>query len=145
MLSTKVAGQNANFQIFEWSGENGLTQFCKPLVRFFSNFASIFSEEPIKVQISEFWLLMWKFTNLHFDRRLLLKAYWKFILKVYKVYSFSQNSTEELCLMTLKSDAKFKEKLICRFKDDMWNLVTFDLSTQNSKFELWWDTYVQSV
>ena len=38
--------------------------------------------------------------------------------------------------MTLKSDAKFKEKLICRFKDDMWNLMTFDLSTQNSKFEL---------
>ena len=31
--------------------------------------------------------------------------------------------------MTLKSDAKIEEKLICRFKNDN-NLVNFDLSTQ---------------
>ena len=30
--------------------------------------------------------------------------------------------------MTLKSDAKFEEKLICCFKNDT-NLVNFDLST----------------
>ena len=35
--------------------------------------------------------------------------------------------------MTLKSDAKFKEKLICRFKSDMETLVTFDLGTQKSQ------------
>ena len=34
--------------------------------------------------------------------------------------------------MTLKSDAKFKEELICCFKNDM-NLVNFDLSTRNSQ------------
>ena len=34
--------------------------------------------------------------------------------------------------MTLKSDAKFEEKLICCFKNDK-NLVNFDLSTQNSQ------------
>ena len=33
--------------------------------------------------------------------------------------------------MTLKSDAKFEEKLIC-FKNDK-NLVNFDLNTQNSQ------------
>ena len=35
--------------------------------------------------------------------------------------------------MTLKSDAKFKEKLICRFKSDIETLVTFDLGTQKSQ------------
>ena len=34
--------------------------------------------------------------------------------------------------MTLKSDAKFEEKLICYFKNDK-NLVNFDLSTRNSQ------------
>ena len=34
--------------------------------------------------------------------------------------------------MTLKSDAKFEEKLICCFKNDK-NLVNFDPSTQVSK------------
>ena len=34
--------------------------------------------------------------------------------------------------MTLKSDAKFKEKLICCFKNDD-NLVNFDRSTQKSQ------------
>ena len=35
--------------------------------------------------------------------------------------------------MTLKSDAKFKEKLTSSFKDDMRNLVNFQPTTQ--KFE----------
>ena len=34
--------------------------------------------------------------------------------------------------MTLKSDAKFEEKLICCFKNDQ-NWVNFDLSTRNSQ------------
>ena len=34
--------------------------------------------------------------------------------------------------MTLKSDTKFEEKLICCFKNDK-NLVNFDPSTQKSK------------
>ena len=61
--------------------------------------------------------------NLYFDRLLLLKVY-KILAK--KVY------TEELCLMTLKIDAKFEEKLICCFKNDR-NLVNFDPSTQSLK------------
>ena len=40
--------------------------------------------------------------------------------------------------MTLKIDAKFEEKLICCIKNDK-NLVSFDLSTQNSqKFYFDW-------
>ena len=35
--------------------------------------------------------------------------------------------------MTLKSDAKFKENLICGFKYDMRNLVSFHPTTQKSK------------
>ena len=60
-------------------------------------------------------------SNLYFNRLLLLK-YIKFQLK----------STEGLCLMTLKRDAKFEQKLICCFKNEK-NLVNFDLSTRKSK------------
>ena len=60
---------------------------------------------------------------LHFDELLLSKSY-KFSVK---------KSTKQLNLMTLKSDAKFKEKLTCGFKYDMRNLVIFLLTTQ--KFE----------
>ena len=35
--------------------------------------------------------------------------------------------------MTLKNDAKFEEKLTCRFKIDMKNLTNFDPSTRKSK------------
>ena len=35
--------------------------------------------------------------------------------------------------MTLKSDAKFKEKLICGFKHDMSNVVNFHPVTQKSE------------
>ena len=37
--------------------------------------------------------------------------------------------TEELCVMTMKNDAKFEEELTCYFKIDMRNLTNFDLST----------------
>ena len=33
--------------------------------------------------------------------------------------------------MTLKSDAKFEEKLTCSLKNDMKNLANFHQSTQN--------------
>ena len=49
--------------------------------------------------------------HLYLDRLLLLK-----------VYKFHLKSTEELCLVTLKSDVKFEEKPFCCFKNDK-NLV----------------------
>ena len=45
----------------------------------------------------------------------------------------SLKSTEELCVMTMKNDAKFEEELTCHFKTDMRNLTNFDSSTQKSK------------
>ena len=60
--------------------------------------------------------------NLYFDSLLLQK--------VYKVSA--KKSMEELCLLILKSGAKFEEKLIFCFENDK-NLVNFDLSTKNSK------------
>ena len=37
--------------------------------------------------------------------------------------------TGELCVMTMKNDAKFETKLTCQFKISMRNLTNFDLST----------------
>ena len=37
--------------------------------------------------------------------------------------------TEELRVMTIKNNAKFEEKLTCRFKIDLRNLMNFDMST----------------
>ena len=43
----------------------------------------------------------------------------------------------ELCVMTMKNDAKFEIELTCHFKIDMRNFKKFDLSTQKSqKFAL---------
>ena len=39
----------------------------------------------------------------------------------------------ELCVMTMKNDAKFEIELTCHFKIDMRNLTNFDPSTQKSK------------
>ena len=41
--------------------------------------------------------------------------------------------TEELCVMTMKNNAKFKVELSFHFKNDMRNLTNFDSSTQKSK------------
>ena len=36
--------------------------------------------------------------------------------------------------MALINDATFEEKLACAFKNDMRNLMNFDLSTKNLRF-----------
>ena len=41
--------------------------------------------------------------------------------------------TGELCVMTMKNDAKFDEKLTCQFKIGMRNMMNFDQSTQKSQ------------
>ena len=40
------------------------------------------------------------------------------LTKVYNIWA--KKSTEELCLMSLKIDAKFKGKLTCAFKNDFF-------------------------
>ena len=39
----------------------------------------------------------------------------------------------ELCIMTMKNDAKFEIELNCHFKIDMRNLTNFDPSIQKSQ------------
>ena len=41
--------------------------------------------------------------------------------------------TGELCVMTMKNDAKIEEELTCQFKIDMKNLMNFDLSNKKLK------------
>ena len=53
--------------------------------------------------------------------------------KVYNVRA--KKSTEELCLITLKIDAKFEGKLTCAFKNNMRNLANFH-RLKNSYFIL---------
>ena len=41
--------------------------------------------------------------------------------------------TRELCVMTMRNDAKSEEELTCEFKMDMGNLTNFDPGTQKSQ------------
>ena len=89
------------------------------LLHFFSwTFIWFVQKEPIKVQNFRLSTVQVKFHQI------------RTLLKVYKI---SANiSIEELCLMILKSDTKFEEKLTCCFKNDK-NLVNFVLSIRNSQ------------
>ena len=54
--------------------------------------------------------------------------------------------TGELCVMTMKNDAKIEEEITCQFKIDMRNLTNFDQSTRKSyKFSLYWAAFDQSM
>ena len=64
-----------------------------------------------------------KSENLHFDVLLLSIAY--------KVSG--KKNAEELSLMTLKSDPNFEEKLTFCLKNDMRNLMNFNLSSEKSE------------
>ena len=41
--------------------------------------------------------------------------------------------TGDLCVMTMKNDAKIEEEVTCQFKIDMRNLTNFNFSTGKSK------------
>ena len=47
--------------------------------------------------------------------------------------SMSLKFRDELCVMTMKNDAKFEEELTCHFRVDMRNLMNFDPSTWKSQ------------
>ena len=98
---------------------------------------------------TEYWCKIWRKTNLCFQKW--HEEFGKFSpehLKVSKLglwwdpfvqsrKCMSLKFTEELCVMTMKNDAKFEEELTCQFKIDMRNLTNFDPSTQKSqKFAL---------
>ena len=60
------------------------------------------------------------------------------------IQSFRWKSTEELSLMTLESDPKFEEKLVLGSKNDMTNLVKFDVSSGKSE-NLHFDVLLLSI
>ena len=69
-----------------------------------------------------------KSQNLHFNELLLIK-----------VYNACVKNIEELCIMTLKGDAIFKEKLIGGLKNDVRNVINFHASSRKVwKFALRW-------
>ena len=70
-----------------------------------------FSPEHLKVSKLELWWDAW------IQSRRTMS--WKF--------------TEELCVMTMKNDAKFEQELTCHFKAHMKNSTNFDLSTRKSQ------------
>ena len=41
--------------------------------------------------------------------------------------------TGNLCVKTMKNDAKIEEELTCQFKIEMRNFMNFDLTTQKSQ------------
>ena len=49
------------------------------------------------------------------------------------VKCLSEKATEELCVMTLKGNAMFKEKLTDGLKNDIRNLVIFHATSQKSE------------
>ena len=54
--------------------------------------------------------------------------------------------TGELCVMKMKSDAKFELELTSQFKTDMGNLMNFDPSTRKfRKIALYWGAFDQSI
>ena len=62
-----------------------------------------------------------------------LKMYTRWVPFVESIWSFRWKSTEELSFRSLESDAKFEEKLVLDFKNDMTSLVNFNASSR--KFE----------
>ena len=75
-----------------------------------------------------------KSENSHFD-----------VLLLSIVYCFSQKSSEELSVITLKNDAKFEEELTCDLKDNMRNLVNFDTTLKSLKICTLWAALEQST
>ena len=61
----------------------------------------------------------------------ILHFYWLLLSK--SCTGLAEKGREELSLMTLNSDLKFKEKLTFCLKNDMRNLMNFNLSSEKSE------------
>ena len=81
------------------------------------------------------WLVVWnrqfgKFSPEHLKVSK-LGLWWDPFLESRK--GMALKFTEELCVMKMKNNAKFEEKLTGHFKTDISNLTNFDSSTWKSK------------
>ena len=74
-----------------------------------------------------------KSENLHFNMLLLSKVY----------YVWAKKSVEELCVITVKNNAKFEEKPTCAFKNDVRNLSNFDATLKTcTLMGFFWPKYI---
>ena len=74
-------------------------------------------------EFGEFWCKKWQVWKF---------ALW-FITFVESILCLSQKSIEDICVITLKNDAKFEEELTSALKNNMWNLVIFDSTLESLK------------
>ena len=92
--------------------------------------------------VTEAWCKIWRKTGMLFQKWQEFGEFWpdhskaskicfligSFLYKVYNVWL--EKNTDKLSFMTLKSDAKFEEKLTYSLENDMRNLASFHQSTQ---------------
>ena len=82
------------------------------------------------------WLVVWKWHEEYgkFSLEHLIVSKFELWLDplIQSRKSISLKIIEQLCVVTLKNDAKFEEEMIC-FKNDIRHLMNFELSTWKSK------------
>ena len=143
MIWTKEAHQSTKFQTFDCSGKISPNLYLDSLLLL--KVYKILAKKVQRSCVSWPWRLMqnWGKTDLLFQKWQEFGEIWPKHSKVTKIRTFicsccgkylmfNLKSTEGLSFMTLKSDAKFEEKLICCFTNDK-NLVKLDPSTQKSQ------------
>ena len=132
-----------HFQVFWWKFAEFLMSFSKPK----TFFLQIFHYSSVSWDITPLYLFIWSFIYFQQKQPIKVQIRWNFTWAIenLKLCTFTgyfcknhikfmpKTSTEELCLMRLKSDAKFKGKLTCDIKYDMRNFVNFLTTTQKSK------------
>ena len=64
---------------------------------------------------------------------------------VESILCLSQKSAEELCVITLKNDAKYEEELTCALKNNMGNLVNFTATLKTLKICTLRDFFVPGI
>ena len=143
MIWTKGAHQSAKFWTFDCSHKISPNLYFDMLLKVYKilakKYTGVISHDP------EDWCEIWRKTDL-----LIGKWHEEFgnfspeHLKVSKLGYWSDpfvqsrkgmtlKFTEELCVMTIKNNAKFEEELTCHFKTDIRNLTNSDSSTRKSE------------
>ena len=122
----------SNFWVVGWKFTKSLMSYLKPQVSFSLNFTSLFC--VFKDNSSVLFLA----ETLHdldkeahqraefqtFDcSREISPNYYFYRVHLLKVYKIAAKKVQRSCLMTLKGDAKFEEKLICCFQNDKIEFV----------------------
>ena len=157
MSWTKGTPQSAKFQTFDCPCEispnlyfdrhSKVSKICTLMGSFWRKYIMFELKKSKQVMFhdTEEWCKIWRKTGLWFrkwhgefsnflpehSKVSKLGLWWDPYIHSRKCISLKV--TEELCVMTLKNDAKFEEKLTCRSKIDMRNLLNFDQSTRKSQ------------